>query len=268
MAPSQIKASSKVNSQPEAGTKVLSGRIEKQEKHGAQQLKQTVSASTSVLILRPKNEAFNTALTDRVNQESLVTNPATEIQTADGLSEEEDSPFNLQEAIPKSGLRFPGEKKGKRPILGKWKAENRVVEALYTDMTIIHKRHAQGVISPIFHQAAEMLDNGYMWGLARHEDITQEEASDIWKRFLGKLWVDSNKRWPHKLSQYQFIRFFSALAEARWTEIHQPKTDGEKPGLLVHHISMFLEAAERAGFQWANGGDVFSDGDDDDDDEE
>lgn len=264
MAPSQMKAGSKANSKPEAGTKVLSGRIEKQEK--------TISASNRVLALRPKNGAFNTALNDCVNQESLFTNPATATQMADVLPEEENSPFNLQEAIPKSGLRFPGEKKGKRPILGKWKAENRVVEALYTDMTIIHKRHAQGVISPIFHQAAEMLDNGYMWGLARHEDITGEEASDIWKRFLGKLWVDSNKRWPQKLSQHQFTKFFSALAEARWTEIHQPKTDGEKPGLLVHHISMFLEAAERAGFQWANGGDVFSDsdsdGDDDDDDDD
>lgn len=248
-----MKASSKAKSQPEAGTKVLSGRIEKREK--------TISASNIVLALRPKNEAFNTALNDRVNQESLVTNTAT-------LSEDENSPFNLQEAIPKSGLRFPGEMKGKRPILGKWKAENRVVEALYTDMTIIHKRHAQGVISPVFYQAAEMIEDGYLWGLARHEDITQEEASDIWKRFLAKLWVDSKKKWPRRLSQHQFAKFFSALAEARWTEIHQPKTDGEKPGLLVHHISMFLEAAENAGFPWANGGDVFSDSDDDEDDEE
>lgn len=249
-----MKANSKANSQQNAGTKILSGRIEKQEKHSL----------NSVLTFRPKNEAFNSALSDRVNQESLVNKPQSATQTVDGLPhDEEGSNFNLQDAIPKCGLRFPDEKKGKRPILGRWEAENRVVQALHADMEIIHKQYAQNVISPVFHQAAEMIEDGYLWGLVRHEEITQEEASDIWKRFLAKLWVDSNKKWPHKLSQHQFAKFFSALAEARWTEIHQPKTDGEKRGLLVHHISMFLEAAERAGFPWANGGDVFSDSDDD-----
>lgn len=265
MAPYQMKATSKPNFQPLAGKKVLAGRIEKQEKKRSQQIKKTTYALHSVLTYRPKKDAFNTALADQVKQESLATNPSSETQATVCPPEEEDDLFNLQDAIPKVGLRFPGEKKGKRPILGGWGAENRVVEALHADMKVIHKRHAQGVISPIFHQAAEMLDEGYIWGLARREDITAEEGSDIWKRFLGKLWVDSNKKWARKLSQHQFTKFFSALAEARWAEIHQPKNDGEEHGLLVRHISMFLDAAERAGFPWANGGDVFSDGDDDDD---
>lgn len=248
MAPSQKKA----NSQPEAGTKVLSGRIEKQEK--------TISASTSVLALRPKNEAFNTALNDRVNQESLVTNTTT-------LPEDEDSNFNLQDAIPKCGFRFPDEKKGKRPILGRWEAENRVVQALHADMEIIHKNYAQGVISPVFYQAAQMIEGGYLGGLVRHEEITDEESSTIWKRFLAKLWVDSQKKWPRRLSQLQFAKFFSALAEARWAGIHLPKTGESEPGLLAQNISKFLETAESFGFPWANGGDIFSDEDDEDDEE-
>lgn len=269
MAPYQMKATSKPKFQPLAGKKVLAGRIEKQEKHGTQKAKKTTYALHSVLTFRPKKEAFNTALADQVKQESVIADPPSAIETAESLPEEEvDSPFNLQDAIPKSGLRFPGEKKGKRSILGRWKAENRVVEALHADMEIINKRHAQGIISPIFYQAAGMLDKGYIWGLVRYEDTTQEEGSDIWKRFLGKLWADSIKKWPHKLSQAQFTKFFSALAEARWAEIHQPKNDGEDPGLLVQNISLFLEAAERSGFPWANGGDIFSDDDEFDDDEE
>lgn len=253
-----MKASSKANSQPEAGTKVLSGRIEKQEKHSL----------NSVLTFRPKNEAFNSALSDRVNQESLVTKPQSATQTADGLPhDEEDSSFNLQDAIPKCGLRFPDEKKGKRPILGRWEAENRVVQALHADMEIIHKQYAQGIISPVFYQAAQMIEDGYLWGLVRHEEITEEESSNVWKRFLAKLWVDSNKKWPRRLSQLQFAKFFSALAEARWAGIHQPKTGENEPGLLAQNISMFLDTAERVGFPWANGGDIFSDEDDEDDEE-
>lgn len=266
MAPYQMKATSKPKFQPLGGGKVLTGRVEKQGK--------AMRASHSVLASRPKNDSSITALADRVEQISLVADPSSEIEsprtseasnTAEAVDdlpmEGENSPFNLQDAIPKSGLRFPGEEKGKRLILGRWQAENRVAEALYADMPVIHKRHAQGVISPIFHQATEMLDQGYMGGLARHEDITQEEGSEMWKRFLGKLWVDSNKKWPHKLSQPQFTKFFSALAEARWTDIYQPKPGGRDPGLLVQHISLFLDAAERAGFPWANGGEVFSDED-------
>lgn len=268
MVPSQIKASSKAKSQPEAGKKVLSGRIEKQEKRGTQQFKQTTNSFNSVLAFRPKNEAFNTALTDRVNQESLITNPQSIAQTADRMPhDEENSSFNLQDAIPKCGFRFPDEKKGKRPILGRWEAENRVVQALYADMEIIHKNYAQSVISPVFYQAAQMIEDGYLWGLVRHEEITDEESSTIWKRFLAKLWVDSSKKWPRRLSQLQFAKFFSALAEARWAGIHLPKTGESEPGLLAQNISMFLETAERVGFPWANGGDIFSDEDDEDDEE-
>lgn len=259
MAPYQMKATSKPNFEPLGGGKVLTGRVEKQGK--------AMRASHSVLASRPKNDSSITALTDRVKHMSLVTDPPSETEPPSDLPMEgENSPFNLHDAIPKSGLRFPGEKKGKRSILGNWTAENRVAEALYADMPVIHKRHAQGVISPIFHQAAAMLDDGYIWGLVRFEDTTQEEGSDIWKRFLGKLWVDSTKKWPRKLSQPQFTKFFSALAEARWTELYQPKSGGRDHGLLVQNISLFLEAAERTGFPWANGGDVFSD--DEEDDEE
>lgn len=52
----------------------------------------------------------------------------------------------------------------------------------------------------------------------------------------------------NRLSQLQFAKFFSALAEARWAGIHQPKTGENEPGLLAHNISMFLETAERVGF--------------------
>lgn len=256
MAPSQMKETAKPNVQTLAG-KTIAGRIEKKP-----------PAFFVTLAIRNKNESFENALNDHVKQESLVTNPPSATQTAVSLSrDEEDSPFNLDDAIPRAGLRFPGEKKGKRPILGRWSAENRVVEALRADMKVIHKRHVQGIISPIFHQAAKMAENGYMWDLAGREDVTEEEGTEIWKRFLGKLWADSTRRWPRKLSQYQFTKFFSALAEARWAEIHEPKNDGQEPGLLVKHISMFLDAAEMAGFPWANGGGVFSDEDEDYDDD-
>lgn len=268
MAPYQMKATSQPKFKPLARRRTLAGRI---EKSGAQQVKKSL-ALLRTFTFRPKKDSsentptdqvkqdsFEKALADRVNEESLVTNPQAASANTVFPAENNDRPFRLRDAIPRAGLRFPGEKKGNRPIIGKWKAENRVARALHADMGIIHKRHAQGVISPVFHQAAEMIEGGYLQGLARHEDITEEEGSDIWKRFLGKLWVDSVKKWPHRLSQHQFTKFFSALAEARWAEIHQPKNDGEPHGLLVRHISMFLEAADRAGFPWANGGDVFSD---------
>lgn len=275
MAPYQMKATSKAKFQPLARRRTLAGRIEKQEKPGAQQVKKKSLSFLRTLAFHPKKDSsenaptnpvkqdsFKQALADRINEESLNTNTQTPTANAVCLAENKDRPFRLRDAIPRCGFRFPGEKKGLRPVLGRWKAENTVARALHADMGIIHKRHAQGVISPIFHQAAEMIEDGYLQGLAIHEDITVEEGSDIWKRFLGKLWVDSVKKWPRRLSQHQFANFFSALTEARWAEIQQPKTDGEAPGLLVQHISMFLEAAERAGFPWAKGGDIFSDDDD------
>lgn len=129
-------------------------------------------------------------------------------------------------------------------------------------MQVIHKRNVQGAISPAFHQAAELLDSGYIQGLAIHEDVTGEECRGLWRRFIGKLWVDSAMKWPRELSQTHFSRFMCVLAEARWTEIHIPKTDGREPGLLARHISMFLEAAERVGFPWAGVGDIFCSEDD------
>lgn len=268
MAPPHLKAS-KPKFQPRAGSKVLVGRIEKQL------AKMTLNTHSTILTIRPKNPSTNgpgdqvkqdpleDALTDRVNELSLVTNPPIANPAPVFLPPQTDRPFKLSDAIPKSGLRFPSEQKGKRSILGRFKSDNRVAQALHADMGIIHKRHAQGVISPIFHQAAEMVRNGYMWGLASRKDATAEEAKDMWKRFLGRLWVDSVKKWPRRLSQQQFAHFFSTLAEARWAEIHQPKSDSRfrEPGLLVQHISLFLEAAEEDGFPWANGGDVFSDSD-------
>lgn len=266
MAPPHLKAS-KPKFQPRAGSKVLVGRIEKQL------AKMTLHTSSTVLTIRPKNpstsgpgdqvkqDPLKTALTDRVNEESLVTNPPSATPAPDFLPPQTDTPFKLCEAIPKAGFRFSGEERGRRSILGRSNAENRVAIALHADMAVIHKRHAQGVISPIFHQAAEMVRDGYIWELARREDTTAEEARDIWKRFLARLWVSSVKKWPRRLSRNRFSHFFSALAEARWACIHQPKSDGKEPGLLVQHISLFLEAAEEAGFPWAHGGDVFSEDD-------
>lgn len=96
-----------------------------------------------------------------MKQQSRVTDPPSGPQTTVSQPEdEEDYPFNLQDAIPKAGLRLPGEKNGKRPIPGRWGAENRVVEALHADMNIIHKLHAQSVVSPIFHHAAKMIEDG------------------------------------------------------------------------------------------------------------
>jgi len=298
MAPAHFK-SSKPKFQPRAGTKVLAGKIEKK---ASKQSNLTVHTFTTVLTIRTRNDATNnaptnhamqdtvdaaltdhamqdtvdnaladhamqdtvdTALTDQVNEESLVTNPPSVTEAPVLVTEEMNKPFKLDEAIPKAGLRFLGEWDGrKRSIMGRWTSENEVAAALHADMAIIHKRHAQGVISPIFHQAAKMLEDGYMWGLARHEDITEEEARDNWKRFLGRLWADSVRKWPGRLSQKRFSHFFSALAEARWAGIHQPNIDARQPGLLVQHISLFLDAADRAGFPWAIGGNVFNDDDD------
>ncbi|KAH8771137.1 hypothetical protein F5883DRAFT_551872 [Diaporthe sp. PMI_573] len=256
MAPAHFK-SSKPKFQPRAGTKVLAGRIEKK---ASKQSNLTVHTFATVLTIRTRNDATNdaptdhamqdtvdTALTGQVNEESLVTNPPSATEAPVLATKEMNKPFKLDEAIPKAGLRFLGEWDGrKRSIMGRWTSENEVAKALHADMAIIHKRHAQGVISPIFHQAAKMLEDGYMWGLARHEDITEEEARDNWKRFLGRLWADSVRKWPGRLSQKRFAHFFSALAEARWAGIHQPKIDAREPGLLVQHISLFLDAADRA----------------------
>lgn len=269
MAPYQMKATSKAKFQPRARRRTLAGRIEKQEKAGPQQVKKKSLAFLRTLAFHPKKDSsenvptdqvkqdsFKKALADRVNEEALVSN--TQTPTADTAcpAENEDHPFKLRDGIPKAGLRFAGEWKGKRTILGNWKKEDKVAQALCADMKVIHKRNVQGVISPVFHQAAEMLDNGYMWGLAMREDITEEETRGFWERFLGKLWVDSAMKWPRKLSQAQFSRFICVLAEARWSEIHVPKTHGREPGLLIRHISLFLEAAERAGFPWAGAGEI------------
>ncbi|KAI7779811.1 hypothetical protein LA080_000309 [Diaporthe eres] len=255
MAPYQMKATSKAKFQPRARRRTLAGRIEKQEKAGAQQVKKKSLAFLRTLAFHPKKDSsenvptdqvkqdsFKKALADRVNEEALVSN--TQTPTADTAcpAENEDHPFKLRD--------------GKRTILGSWKKEDKVAQALCADMKVIHKRNVQGVISPVFHQAAEMLDNGYMWGLAMREDITEEETRGFWERFLGKLWVDSAMKWPRKLSQAQFSRFICVLAEARWSEIHVPKTHGREPGLLIRHISLFLEAAERAGFPWAGAGEI------------
>ncbi|KAG6368660.1 hypothetical protein INS49_002873 [Diaporthe citri] len=243
MAPYQMSVTSQAKFKPLARRRTLAGRIEKQEKPGAQQVKKKPLAFLKTLAFRPKKDpsenaptdqvkqdSFKKALADRVDEESLVTNTQTPAAANTVcLAENKDRPFRLHDAIPRSGLRFPGEKEGNRPIIGKWKAENK------------------GVVSPVFHQAAEMIEGGYLQGLTRHEDITEEGGSDIWKRFLGKLWVDSIKKWA---------------AQVVPAPVHQPKNDGEPPGLLVRHISMFLEAAERAGSPWAKGGDVFSDDDD------
>lgn len=260
MAPYQVKGDCKPTGQHLAGDKVLTGRVEKQQ-NGSQ----PPNALLGALTFRPKNQTVTAALTDQINQESLIANPPSTTQTVTGLPEhEEDSRFSLQEAIPKAGLRFPGEQKGKRPILGKWKVENMVAEALCADMNIVHKRHAQSVISPIFHQAAELIiKDRYLGGLVRHEDITDEEGRGIWKRFLAKLRTVSNRKWPQRLSQNHFIKFFSALAEARWMGIHQPKPDQREAGLLVQSITRFLDAAQEAGIPWSKGGDAFSDDDDD-----
>lgn len=281
MAPPCMK-SSRPKFQPRVGGRILTGRIEKQKGHVNRQSTLAMHTFSAVLTIRTKNDATNnaptdqarqdtvdTVMTDQVNEESLVTDtPSVTEAPVPHPPEETRKPFKLHEAIPKAGLRFPGEGEGrKRSILGRWTSENRVAQALHADMIVIHKRHTQGVISPIFHQAAEMLEGGYMSGLARHEDITADEARDIWKRFPGKLWVDSVRKWPRKLSQRQFIQFFSALAEARWAEIIQPKMDAQEPGILIRYISLFLDVADRAGFPWANGGDVFNDEDDDDYDE-
>lgn len=259
MAPYQVKGDSKPTDQPLAGDKVLTGRVEKQQ-NGSQ----PPNAFLGALTFRPKNQTVTAALTDQINQESLITKPPSTTQTITRLPESEDSRFSLQDAIPKSGLRFPGEQKGKRPILGKWKVENMVAEALCADMNIVHKRHAQSIISPIFHQAAELIiKDRYLGGLVRHEDVTDEEGRHIWKLFMAKLWVVSNRKWPHRLSQNHFIKFFSALAEARWMCIHQPKPDQRDLGLLVQSITRFLDAADEAGLPWSKGGDAFSDDDDD-----
>lgn len=266
MTPPHLKAS-KPSFQPRAGSKVLVGRIEKQLS------KMTLNTYSTALTIRPKNPSTNgpadqmkqdslkDALIDRVNEQSLVTNPASTTQAPILVPTQTDTPFHLYDAIPKAGLRFRGEEKGRHSILGRSNADSRVAKALHADMTIIHKRHAQGVISPVFHQAAEMIKSGDIWELARREDATAEEARDIWERFLVRLRADSVKKWPRKLSRKKFSHFFSALAEARWAGIHQPKVDRREPGLLVQHISLFLEAAEEAGFPWAHGGDVFSDDD-------
>jgi hypothetical protein len=196
MAPAHFK-SSKPKFQPRAGTKVLAGKIEKK---ASKQSNLTVHTFATVLTIRTRNDATNdaptdhamqdtvdnavtdhamqdtvdTALTGQVNEESLVTNPPSATEAPVLVTKEMNKPFKLDEAIPKAGLRFLGEWDGrKRSIMGRWTSENEVAKALHADMAIIHKRHAQGVISPIFHQAAKMLEDGYMWGLARHEDITR-----------------------------------------------------------------------------------------------
>lgn len=206
-----------------------------------------------------------TTLVDQVSEQSPTTDATSATQTAD--DEEEPLPvlvekrFNLQDAIPKNGLQFRWEIKGKRAILGRWKAENAVAKALYSDMDIIHKAKAQGVISPVIHQATKMIECGTLHEIsARIGNGTDAEGDQVWNLFLGRLWANSCKKWPRRLSRKQFINFFSTLVEARWTEIVCPKLAcGEKPGLLVQHLSLFLDAANAQEFSWANGGDILND---------
>jgi hypothetical protein len=192
---------------------------------------QTFSA---VLSIRPKNDGNNNAATDQemqdtegvaptdqvnggtvdptltnqANEESHVTEPPNVTEAPVLLQQETDKHFKLTEAIPSAGFRFPAEYKGKSTIQGRFKYDNRVARALHADMKIIHKRHVQAVISPVFHQAADLVKSGYMWQMARREDVTQEEGRDLWERFLGKLRVHIHcRKWPLKLSEAQFSHF-------------------------------------------------------------
>lgn len=279
MAPYQMKVASKPKFQPVAGRTTLSGRITKQDRYASQKSHSFLSALT----FRPKQDSLvvqtqienqanefptqdadsvNGALTFPVEQNPTLANFSFAAQATNFLLEKK-CPFKLCEAILKAGLRFPGETKGKRSILGKLENENKVAWAPCVDMDHIDdvddidKNLVQKVVSPVFCKAAEMIENGYLWGLARREDITRGEGRRIWKRFLAKLWVESPMKWPQRLTQKQFSQFVSSLAEAHWAWTLQPRTDGREHGLLAKQISLFLQAADEADFPWANGGDVF-----------
>ncbi|KAJ0122300.1 hypothetical protein J7T55_002813 [Diaporthe amygdali] len=276
-----MKAASKPKFQPVAGRTTLSGRITKQDRYASQKSHSFLSALT----FRPKQDSPvvqtqianqanecpsqnadspNNTLPSPVKQVSPIVDLSVAMQAINLLSETKKKyPFKLRKAIPKAGFRFPGETKGKRSILGRWENENKVAWALCADMNHIDdmenidKNVVQKVVSPVFYKAAEMIENGYLWGLTRREDITRGEGRRIWKRFLAKLWVESPMKWPQRLTQKQFSQFVSSLAEAHWAWILQPRTDGREHGLLAKQISLFLQAADEADFPWANGGDVF-----------
>ncbi|KAG8159856.1 hypothetical protein KVR01_010493 [Diaporthe batatas] len=205
------------------------------------------------------------ASTDSVMGNPPVASATSATHAAGDENEEEDEhvdkPFKLGDGIPKAGFQFRKEGPRGRSILGRFETENIVVEALYPDMDIIHKSKAQGVISPVFHEAANMVEDGIIEEhLVRIGKLVPGHSRRIWRWFFGRLWVDSKSKWPRRLSQQQFIHFVSCLAEARWREENSPKNpNGEKPGLLAQNVSLFLNVAEEKGFAWSNGGEAFGD---------
>lgn len=130
MAPYQMKANSKPKFKPLARRRTIAGRIEKQEKNGIQNSKNKTLEFLRTLSVRTKKDCPNApasqvkqeplkpALSDRVNEESLVTNPPTPTVNAACPPQNNKRLFKLRKAIPKAGLRFPGEWEGKRSILG------------------------------------------------------------------------------------------------------------------------------------------------------
>lgn len=182
------------------------------------------------------------------------------------MADNDPLPFKLKSAIPKVDMRFPDDKDHKYKILGRQHRDAEVVWALCADMEERDKNLVQNLVSPVFHKAAMMIEGGALRALVGNRDVKKVDGAMIWARFLAQLQSESPKKWPGRLSIERFSQFISALAEARWWEIHQPKNDGRKHGLLVQHISMFLAAAEDARFPWAHGGHVFYNVDEDEED--
>lgn len=207
-----------------------------------------------------KQHPIEAALTNLINVESLITN-LTRLNLTTELSPlTRKYPFKLTEAIPKAGFRFQSQGKGKRSIMGNWKSEGRVSRALCADMGTVDKDHAEKLIIPVFNQAYAMMCEGYMAALRppvglegeetglqdleetelgefdetaleeleentrEKRELTLEELEGMWKRFMGKLWVDSRMKWAQKLTQKQFSKFIGTLADARWQSVYGPNS--------------------------------------------
>lgn len=147
--------------------------------------------------------------------------------TDDQMADKDPLPFELKSAIPKVGMRLADDHTHKKWILGRRQWDAQVVWALCADMEERDKSLVESLVSPVFHKAAKMIEEGALSVLVGNRDVRRVDGRVVWARFLAKLQSESPKKWPRKLPVERFSQFISALAEARWWEIQLPKKTDE-----------------------------------------
>ncbi|KAK7742247.1 hypothetical protein SLS53_004390 [Cytospora paraplurivora] len=179
-------------------------------------------------------------------------------------------PFLLQQCIPIVGMRYPDIDSSKPHSGQRWRKNDKIVWALWSQGGSKDTKVVQGLIVPVFDNATlnlqfgwlrpAMEDEGSFQGGENPEDNYSYEApreqdvENMWDSFLRELWSqlpESNCKWARNLSEKRFASFFSFLADARVREIYYPKHDGREHPELVCAVTKFLDAAANNGTPWA-----------------